>query len=154
MLKIFNTIKIKLQSKHKKDYIDIFVKALFFLTTLISASFIVIIAIFILREGIRPFIDDYDGIGRVNLIRFLMGTTWLEGQTFQSNLYGVGFIIINTLYIAFLSLFLSLPIGVLTALFIAKIAPKRLASVLRTIIELLAAIPSIVYGLVGSGVIL
>nr|WP_312032228.1 phosphate ABC transporter permease subunit PstC [Hujiaoplasma nucleasis] len=153
-MKIFNTIKIKLQSKHKKDYIDIFVKALFFLTTLISASFIVIIAIFILREGIRPFIDDYDGIGRVNLIRFLMGTTWLEGQTFQSNLYGVGFIIINTLYIAFLSLFLSLPIGVLTALFIAKIAPKRLASVLRTIIELLAAIPSIVYGLFGSGVIL
>jgi phosphate transport system permease protein len=47
-----------------------------------------------------------------------------------------------------------MPIGVLTALFIAKIAPKKIASVLRTVIELLAAIPSIVYGLFGSGVIL
>ena len=49
---------------------------------------------------------------------------------------------------------LSLPIGVLTALFIAKIAPKKLAEFLRTIVELLASIPSIVYGLFGSGVIL
>ncbi|MGD9761896.1 MAG: PstC family ABC transporter permease, partial [Candidatus Izemoplasmatales bacterium] len=43
---------------------------------------------------------------------------------------------------------------VLTALFIAKIAPKKLSGILRTVIELLAAIPSIVYGLFGSGVIL
>jgi len=47
-----------------------------------------------------------------------------------------------------------MPIGVLTALFIAKIAPKKLAGLLRTVIELLAAIPSIIYGLVGFAVIL
>jgi phosphate transport system permease protein len=66
----------------------------------------------------------------------------------------VGFIIVNTLYIAFLSLLVAMPIGVLTALYIAKIAPKKIAGVLRTVIELLAAIPSVVYGLFGSGVIL
>jgi len=53
-----------------------------------------------------------------------------------------------------LALLISLPVGVLTALFIAKIAPKRLAEFLRTIVELLASIPSIVYGLFGSGIIL
>ena len=49
---------------------------------------------------------------------------------------------------------ISMPIGVLTALFIAKIAPKRVSEFLRTVVELLASIPSIVYGLFGSGVIL
>jgi phosphate transport system permease protein len=120
----------------------------------LSASFILVIIFFIAEEGIRPFITDNNGIGRVNLIRFLTGTVWLEGVAFQSNLYAVGFIIVNTLYIAFLSLIVSMPIGVLTALFVAKIAPKRLAEVLRTIVELLAAIPSIVYGLFGVGVVL
>jgi phosphate transport system permease protein len=49
---------------------------------------------------------------------------------------------------------ISMPIGVLTALFIAKVAPKKIAEFLRTTVELLASIPSIVYGLFGSGVIL
>ena len=47
-----------------------------------------------------------------------------------------------------------MPIGVLTALFIAKIAPKRIANFLRTVIELLAAIPSIIYGLFGFTIVL
>ena len=79
---------------------------------------------------------------------------WLQGQAFVSNLYGVGFIIINTLYISFLSLLIAMPIGVLTALFIAKIAPKWLSNILRTIVELLASVPSIVYGLFGAGLVL
>jgi phosphate transport system permease protein len=56
--------------------------------------------------------------------------------------------------IALLSLVVSFPIGVLTALFIAKVAPKKLAIILRTVIELLASIPSIIYGLFGAGIIL
>lgn len=143
------------QRKFKqKKLIDNVVKTTFLISTIISASFIILIAGFIIAKGITPFIDDYNGIGNVNIIRFLFSDEWLVGRAFESNLYGVGFIIVNTLYIAFLSLLISLPIGVLTALFIAKIAPKRLAEIMRTIVELLAAIPSIVYGLFGSGVIL
>ena len=65
-----------------------------------------------------------------------------------------GVAIVSTFFIAFLSLLLSFPVGVLTALFIAKIAPKRLAGMLRTVIEMLASIPSIIYGLFGAGLIL
>jgi phosphate transport system permease protein len=122
--------------------------------TLLSASFIIVIVIFIIMKGITPFVTDNDGLGPVNIWKFITGSVWLKGTAFQSNLYSVGFIILNTLYVAFLALLLSLPIGVLTALFIAKIAPKKLAEFLRTIVELLASIPSIVYGLFGSGVIL
>jgi phosphate transport system permease protein len=144
----------KIKKRNKKELIDIIVRLFFLISTIISASFILIIIIFISMEGLIPFITDNDGIGPVNIIRFLTGGVWLTGTAFQSNLYSVGFIIINTLYIALLSLLLSLPIGVLTALFIAKVAPKKLSEFLRTVVELLASIPSIVYGLFGSGVIL
>ncbi len=118
---------------------------------LISASFIVFISIFIALKGVLPFLTDNLGLGSVSLFKFLTQTVWLNGPTFVSTAYGAGFLIVNTLYIAFLSLLISFPIGVLTALFIAKIAPKKIAGILRTIIELLSAIPSIVYGLVGVG---
>jgi phosphate transport system permease protein len=154
MTNVLKNLRKKLNLNTKSDVLDFAIKSLFLIATIISASFIVIIIVFVTAEGIIPFITDNDGLGRVNLFRFLTGDVWLQGTAFASNLYAVGFIIINTLYIAFLALLISLPIGVLTALFIAKIAPKKLAEFLRTVVELLAAIPSIVYGLFGSGVIL
>ncbi len=125
-----------------------------FIVALISASFIVIIAFFIAFYGVLPFITDNNGLGQVSLIRFLTGTTWLEGPTFVSVAYGAGFLVINTLFIVILSLFVSFPISILCALFIAKIAPKNIAVIMRSIVELMASIPSIVYGLVGAGLLL
>ena len=152
--KMYLKMKESVRFHNTKEVIDFCVRLIFLIATIISASFIVIIVVFVAKEGIRPFVTDNNGLGKVDLIKFLTGTTWLQGPTFRSNLYSVGFIIINTIYISFLSLLVSMPIGVLTALFIAKIAPKRLSTILRTVIELLAAIPSIIYGLFGSGVIL
>ncbi|MFP4186840.1 MAG: phosphate ABC transporter permease subunit PstC [Acholeplasmataceae bacterium] len=134
--------------------IDRMTKYALYAITLLSASFIIIIAGVILVRGLTPFITQNDGLGRVRVIPFLTGDTWLTGVYFQSSLYGIGFIIVSTIYTAFLSLLLSFPIGVLTALFIAKVAPKRIATVLRTVVEMLASIPSIIYGLFGAGVIL
>ena len=141
-------------SKNKKHIVDNTVRGLFLIATILSASFIVIIVMFILQKGMTPFITDNNGLGNVNFFTFVTGLRWLTGPIGVSTLYSVGFAIINTLYIAFLSLLVALPIGVLTALFIAKIAPKVLSSVLRTVVELLAAIPSIIYGLIGYAVIL
>lgn len=118
---------------------------------LLSSSFIFIIAFFITVEGIIPFVTDNDGLGTVNVWRFLTGSVWLGGRTFVSTAYGAGYLVIQTLYVAFLSLLLSFPIGVMTALFIAKIAPKSLSNFMRGVVELMASIPSIVYGLVGAG---
>ena len=90
----------------------------------------------------------------MNLLRFLTGIVYLDGATFASNAYGIGFLIISTLYIAFLSLAIAMPVSIFSALFIAKIAPSWLAKTLRSVIEILAAIPSIVYGLFGVGIVL
>lgn len=152
--KLYTHYRQKTPFNSQKEVMDFVIRTMFLLATVISASFIIIIVIFIAREGVIPFVTNNDGIGPVNLYKFLTGLTWLEGTAFQSNLYSVGFIIINTLYISLLSLILAMPVGVLSALFIAKIAPKRIAEVLRTVVELLAAVPSIVYGLIGAGLIL
>ncbi len=141
------------QNKQKKMK-DQIVKAILLAFALLSSSFIFIVAGTILVKGVKPFITTNNGLGTVSLVPFLTGDTWLIGEAFNSNLYSIGFIIVSTLMIALLSLVLSFPIGVLTALFIAKVAPKRLSNILRTVIELLASIPSIIYGLFGAGIIL
>jgi phosphate transport system permease protein len=134
--------------------IDTIISGLLMILAMVASSFIVIIATFIAIRGILPFITNNDGLGSVNVLQFLTDTVWLRGETFLSTAYGAGFVIINTLYIAFLTVLLSFPIGVLTALFIAKVAPRPIAATMRTVIELLASIPSIVFGLVGVGLFL
>lgn len=141
-------------NKSKLSKIDSFVGLVLSFFGFISASFIIFIIIFIVASGIKPFVTNNAGLGSVNVIDFLKNMTWLDGPTFVSTAYGVGFLIINTLYIAFLSLVLSFPIGILTALFIAKIAPKMISEFLKGVVELLASIPSIVYGLIGVGLLL
>lgn len=137
-----------------KKVVDKVVENVLFGTAILSASFIILIVIVIFERGIAPFISDNDGLGQVNLLRFLTGIVYLDGPTFLSNAYGIGYLIVSTLYNAFLALLIAAPVATLTALFIAKIAPRWLGSLLRTIIEILAAIPSIVYGLFGAGFIL
>ena len=137
-----------------KKLVDNLVEKTLILTALISASFILLVVFVIFERGISPFISDNDGLGPVNLLRFLTGVVYLDGTTFASNAYGIGFLIISTLYIAFLSLAIAMPVSIFSALFIAKIAPSWLAKTLRSVIEILAAIPSIVYGLFGVGIVL
>ncbi len=147
-------IDIRKSKNGKNKMVDVIVRWVLFFLAILSSSFIFMIVGVILFEGITPFISDNGGLGSVNFFKFITGDVWLRGEAFNSNLYSVGFIIISTMYIAFLSLLISFPIGVLTALFIAKIAPKKLAESLRTVTELLASIPSIIYGLFGAGLVL
>lgn len=138
---------------NKNKVIDKVVRGVLFAFTLLSASFIFIIAGVIIVKGITPFISQNAGLGPVNFFTFITGDTWLTGTAFFSNLYSIGFIIVSTLFIAFLSLLISLPVGVMTALFIGKVAPKRISEVFRTVIEMLASIPSIIFGLFGASII-
>lgn len=137
----------------RKNRTDKIVRNLLMISAILSASFIIIIIAFNIIEGLKPLITNNDGLGRVKLIPFLTGMEWLNGVVNVSTLYGIGYLIINTLLVVFVALLIAVPVGVITGLFIAKIAPKRLASVLRTITELLASIPSVIYGVFGMVVI-
>lgn len=128
----------------KNKVTDILFKTIFRLCAILSASMIVFILLFILKRGISVFLPSYGE--PVSLVKFLTGFSWVEN-------YGVLFIVINTLYTSLLAMLIVFPVAVLTALFIAKMAPKRIADILTTVIELLAAVPSVVYGVFASGVI-
>jgi len=146
----------------RKNRMDGISQAFFMASAILSASFIVLIIVFIAFKGLSPFLLNYEGynfqqgtvtLDPVNPISFLTGNQWLGGTLGLSSEYGIGFAIINTLIVVFFSIMVSVPISVFTALFIAKVAPKRIASVMRTVVELLASIPSIVYGVFGLGII-
>ncbi len=137
---------------NKKTVVDKTVHGLLFSVTLLCASIIVFIILFILIKGSMPFIKDYvinNGKYKVNLWEFLIGNVWFKSP----NHYGVGFIIINTIYVTFLALLIAIPVSILTALFSVKIAPKAVGNFILTVIELLASIPSIIFGLFGMNVI-
>lgn len=139
---------ISTEKNAKKLKKDQRMRFIFMLAALVSSSMIAVIIIFISIKGISPFLPNYE-YGSVNIFDFLTGNTWRKDQ----GVYGVGFIVINTLVSSFGALLIAFPLSILTALFIAKIAPKKVAAVMTTVVELLASIPSVVYGVFASGTI-
>ena len=136
----------------RKKKIDLVVKYIFFALALICASIIVFVVLFIIIKGLQPFFSSYteDGVtGSQNFWSFLSNTTW-NGGTLN---YGGGYLVINTLYLTILSLIVSIPLSILTSVLITRIAPKSISYIFQTGIELLAAIPSVIYGLFGMGFI-
>ncbi len=132
----------------KKCKVDLLMKKIFLTCALLSSFSIVLIIVFVLLKGIQPFLPNYE-YGQVDFVAFLFGNTWRQDQ----GLYGVGYIVINTLVSAFGALIVAFPLSVLSALFIAKIAPKRISGIMTTVVELLASIPSVVYGVFAAGTI-
>ena len=138
--------KTHVKSNHR---IDGLTRAGLFLPTVLSASTVLLIIIFIAKRGISPFLVSEYGDLSVDLVHFLSGMIWYQSP----NLYGIFFIVIDTLYIVLGAALLAVPIGIVTALFIVKIAPKWLGNFLSTCVELLASVPSIVFGVFGLGVV-
>ena len=114
----------------------------FFLCALASILAVALICIFLFANGI-PAIKE---IGQLD---FLTGTTWKPGN----DIYGILPMIVGSIYITAGAIIIGVPIGLLTAIFMAFYCPKRIYGILKPCTELLAGIPSIVYGFFGMVVI-
>ncbi len=141
------TLPIHPGYQRRKKIIDLIVRAIFLLAGLIAAAMIVLIFVFVAGRGIQVFMPGYEG--RQDLGTFLTGMRWRPDLT--PPVYSVLFIIINTITTALGAAILSFPLSVLTALFIVKVAPKGLRVFFTTVVEILAAIPSVVYGVFAAG---
>lgn len=86
-------------------------------------------------------------IFKVGLKEILLGTVWKP--TAAEPQYGILYVILTSIVGTFLAILAGVPIGVLTAVFLAEVAPRRLAMLVKPAVELLAGIPSVVYGLLG-----
>jgi phosphate ABC transporter permease protein PstC len=90
-------------------------------------------------------------IAKIGFFKFLFGTVWKPTQALPE--FGIGAMILTTLYGTFGAILIGVPIGVLTAVFLAEIAPRYVADLVRPAVELLAGIPSVLYGFFGMMVI-
>ena len=84
---------------------------------------------------------------KVGILDILFGTLWQPAAATPS--FGILYVILTSIVGTFLAILIGVPGGVMTAVFLAEVAPKRLANIVRPAVELLAGIPSVIYGLLG-----
>lgn len=128
--------------KKKKDLMENAIHGLFLFCGFVSVAFVLLISVYLIISGIPA-------IHQIGPIKFLFGTTWKSGQ----NQFGILPFILTSVYGTAGAVILGIPIGIFTAMFLAKAAPPRIAAVIQGAVELLAGIPSVVYGLVGMTVL-
>ena len=111
---------------------------LFFLTACVSIFAVVLICVFLFANGIPA-------ISKIGVFKFLLGTMWKPGN----DIYGILPMILGSLYVTAGAILIGVPIGLLTAVFLAKFCPKGLYRILKPATELMAGVPSVVYGFFG-----
>lgn len=121
-----------------KQYKEKAMEALLFLTAGVSVAAVILICIFLFASGIPA-------IREIGVFRFLFGTRWKPAN----NLYGIFPMIVGSLYVTAGALLIGVPVGVLTAVFLARFCPKRIYKPLKAAVNLMAGIPSVVYGFFG-----
>ena len=141
-----------------KKKADAVVRAFFLFLAVLSSSIVFIVILYILAKGVMPFFKRYSESGdqgKASIAYFLSGLRFQNGYNASTGKfeYGAFFLVVNTLLINLYVVILAVPLSVLTALFIARIAPKPLAKIIQSGVDLLAAIPSVIYGIFGVGVI-
>ncbi|HHT95359.1 MAG TPA: phosphate ABC transporter permease subunit PstC [Clostridia bacterium] len=117
-------------------------KAIFFISAFMSVVAVILICIFLFANGLPA-------MKKIGFAEFLLGRTWRPGN----DIYGVFPMIIGSLYVTAGALVIGVPVGILSAIFLARFCPPKLYKVVKPIINLLAGIPSVVYGFFGLMVI-
>lgn len=124
----------------RKRLLENTVHGVFLLLGLITVAFVLLITVYLIISGI-PAIE------KIGLVEFLFGGVW--APTYETPEYGILPFILSSVYGTAGALLTGIPIGFFTAVYLAKIAPPKIKTVVTSAVGLLAGIPSVVYGLVG-----
>ncbi|HTY12784.1 MAG TPA: phosphate ABC transporter permease subunit PstC [Candidatus Omnitrophota bacterium] len=111
-----------------------------FLSGAASILFVALIFIFLLKEGLALF-------GEVNFFSFLLGTNWYPIS--DPPQFGILPLILGSVFVTLGAIVIAVPLGLAAAIYTAEVAPRSIRGILKSGIELLAAIPSIVLGFIG-----
>ena len=129
---------IEFWRKHKEGIMQ----AVFLAAACVSILAVALICIFLFGSGVPA-------IAKIGPIQFLFGTKWKPGN----NIYGIFPMILGSIYVTAGAILVGVPIGFLTAVFMAKFCPAGIYRFFKPMIDLLAGIPSVVYGFFGMVVI-
>lgn len=121
--------------KHVKEKA---MKHIFFLTACVSIAAVILICTFLFASGIPA-------IKEIGVFQFLLGTKWKPAN----NLYGIFPMIVGSFYVTAGALLVGVPVGILTAVFMACFCPRNIYAPLKAAVNLMAGIPSVVYGFFG-----
>lgn len=113
-------------------------KFVFLLAATVSIVAVILICVFLFASGIPA-------IGKIGFTEFLTGTIWRP----QNDLYGILPMIIGSIYVTAGALIIGVPIGIFTAIFMAHFCPPWLYKIMKPATNLMAGIPSVVYGFFG-----
>ena len=130
--------------KQKLRPMEVFMNAVFFLCGFIAVVFVLFISVYLILSGLPA-------IREIGLVEFLFGTKWASTAAEPS--FGILPFILTSVYGTAGAIVLGVPVGFMTAVFLAKIAPAKLSTAVRGAVALLAGIPSVVYGLIGMMVL-
>ncbi|MEG0457703.1 MAG: phosphate ABC transporter permease subunit PstC [Oscillospiraceae bacterium] len=125
-----------------RKYKEKIMQGVFLLSACVSILAVALICIFLFANGIP-------GMAKIGIFEFLSGDKWKP----SNEIYGIFAMIISSIYVTAGAIIIGVPIGILTAVFLAKFCPKKLYKILKPATELLAGIPSVVYGFFGLMVI-
>lgn len=125
-----------------KQFKEKAMKAIFFLTACVSIAAVILICIFLFANGLPA-------IREIGVFQFLSGTTWKPAN----NLYGIFPMIVGSLYVTAGALLIGVPVGILTAVFLARFVPGQFYRPLKAAVNLMAGIPSVVFGFFGLTVL-
>lgn len=135
----------KNKNNNKSKYVvEKVAKNVFMLSALIAVISLLMIIGFVFYKGLTPFI--FKGY---SFIEFLTGSDWVP----SADKFQIAPMISASVLATFGALIIGVPVGILTAVFIAEVAPKKLAKIISPAVELLAGIPSVLYGVFGLAVI-
>lgn len=121
-----------------KQIKEIVMEIVFILTACVSIAAVVLICIFLFANGIPA-------IQKIGIFQFLLGTKWKPANQLFGNLP----MIIGSLYVTAGALVIGVPIGILTSVFMARFCPRNFYKPLKSAVNLMAGIPSVVYGFFG-----
>lgn len=130
--------------KKTAKWVEKAMNLLFLACGLLTILFVILITIFLIISGIPA-------IRNIGLGDFLFGKVWASTAAQPS--YGILPFILTSVYGTCGAILIGVPVGLLCAIFLAKMSPKKVGSIVRNVVDLLAGIPSVVYGLVGMIII-
>lgn len=123
---------------------EIIIKYIFFLFSLVSIIVLGLIVFSLFREGLPIF-------GKVSVKDFIFGMGWYP--TYDPPSFGIFPLIIGSLIVTLLATLIAVPFGLMTAIYISEIAPQAIKEILKSVIELLAGLPSVVLGFFGMVIV-
>lgn len=125
-----------------KNIKETIMKYVFIFAASLSVAAVILICFFIFANGCPAIME-------IGFVKFIFGSTWQPGN----NIYGIFPMIVGSIYVTAGAAIVGVPIGILCAVFMAEFCPDRLYRVIKPLVNLLAGIPSVIYGFFGMVVI-